>query len=161
MSAPGKQNQRRKTISLIPTLSLPSFHTVRNAKPESGDALRGGSQRKGNVGTGKMKIKSGDKVIMLSGKDRGKTGKILAVRLTAAANGAPVGRVVVEGLNLIKRHQRARREGQKGQIVSKERAVAISSVQVVCPKCGKATRIGQRIAGNQKMRICKKCGGDL
>lgn len=99
-----------------------------------------------------MNIKQGDKVIMLTGKDRAKTGKV-----SAAKND----RVVVEGLNLIKKHQRARREGQKGQIVSKERAVDISNVQLVCPKCGQPTRIGHRREGDLKLRICKKCASDF
>ena len=101
-----------------------------------------------------MFIKKGDNVIMLTGKDRGKTGKILA---TVPA----VNRVVVEGLNTIKRHQRARKQGQKGQIIIKERAIDSSNVQLVCPQCGKATRIGHRVEGDSKLRICKQCGSDF
>lgn len=101
-----------------------------------------------------MFIKKGDKVIMLTGKDRGKDGKVLYVWPTA-------GRVVVEGLNLIKRHQRARKQGQKGQIISKEQSVAMSNVQAVCPKCGRPTRIGHRREGGQKLRVCKKCASDF
>jgi large subunit ribosomal protein L24 len=99
-----------------------------------------------------MKIKKGDTVRMLSGKDRGKTGKVSRV--------LPEDRkVVVEGLNLVKRHLRARRQGQKGQIVAKERSVSISAVALVCPSCGKITRVGYRISpdGLSKSRICKKC----
>lgn len=91
---------------------------------------------------------------MLNGKDRGKTGKVLVVD-------AKEGKVVVEGLNLIKRHVRARKQGQKGQIVSKERAVAASSVAVVCKACGKPTRIGYKLEGDAKIRICKKCQKEL
>ncbi|MBI2677083.1 MAG: 50S ribosomal protein L24 [Candidatus Yanofskybacteria bacterium] len=101
-----------------------------------------------------MKIKKNDKVKMLSGKDRGKTGKVIFV-LNKEDEGA---RVVVEGLNKIKKHQRPKKQGQKGQIVSVERAVAISTVQLVCPSCGKPTRVGQKIDGKNKTRVCKKCG---
>lgn len=101
-----------------------------------------------------MNIKRGDKVIMLSGKDRGKDGKILFVFPKTS-------RVVVEGLNLIKRHQRARREGQKGQVISKERAVAVAAVQLICPHCGRPTRIGRKIEGELKTRVCKKCAATI
>ncbi|HEY4484657.1 MAG TPA: 50S ribosomal protein L24 [Candidatus Paceibacterota bacterium] len=101
-----------------------------------------------------MKIKKNDKVRMLSGKDRGKTGKIIFV-LNKEDKGA---RVVVEGLNKVKKHQRPKKQGQKGQIVSVERAVAISSVQLICPSCSKPTRVGQKVEGKNKTRVCKKCG---
>lgn len=99
-----------------------------------------------------MKIKKGDNVKMLIGKDRGKSGKVLYVF-------PKEGRVVVEGLNKIKKHLKARKQGQKGQIIEKERAVNISNVQLICTKCGKPTRIGHRIEGDRKVRVCKKCGG--
>jgi large subunit ribosomal protein L24 len=101
-----------------------------------------------------MKIKKGDNLIMLSGKDKGKKGK--AIHVFSAENN-----VVVEGLNLIKKHLRARKQGQKGQIVSKERAVSISSVALVCKSCGRPTRIGFKIEGDNKTRICKKCGAEV
>lgn len=99
------------------------------------------------------KIKKGDNIIMLSGKDRSKKGKVILVFPERE-------KVVVEGLNLIKKHVRARKQGQKGQIVSKERAVSISSVAIVCKSCGKPTRIGYKLAGEAKVRICKKCRGE-
>lgn len=99
-----------------------------------------------------MNIKKGDNVKMLSGKDRGKTGKVLHVFPEAR-------RVVVEGLNKIKKHQRAKKQGQKGQIIEKERAVSISNVQLVCPKCSKPARAGHKKEGDKKVRVCKKCGG--
>ena len=99
-------------------------------------------------------IKKGDNVIMLQGKDRGKRGKVLFV--FPAEN-----KVVVEGLNLIARHQRAKKQGQKGQVVHKERAVNVSAVQLICSKCGKPTRVGSRTVGKNKARICKKCGGEI
>lgn len=97
-----------------------------------------------------MKIKRGDNVIMINGKDRGKTGKVLLVLPT-------LDRVVVEGLNLIKKNIKAKRQDQKGQIISKERAVSASSVALVCKTCGKMTRIGYKFEGDNKIRICRKC----
>ena len=101
-----------------------------------------------------MNIRKGDNVIMLGGKDRGKKGKVLFAFPAED-------KVVVEGLNTVKRHQRAKREGQKGQIISKEKAVNASSVQLVCPKCGKPTRIGHKVEGKNKTRVCKKCGAEI
>jgi len=106
-----------------------------------------------------MNIKKGDKIKMLSGKDRGKTGKISSVLSAPKGRDLASGgnKVVVEGLNKIKKHQRARKQGQKGQIIEVERAVNISTVQLICPSCGKPTRVGNKIEGQSKLRICKKC----
>ncbi|MBI2064373.1 MAG: 50S ribosomal protein L24 [Candidatus Yanofskybacteria bacterium] len=101
-----------------------------------------------------MKIKRGDNVIMLNGKDKGKTGKVIKVF-------AEENRVVIEGLNVLKRAVRARKQGQKGQIISKERAVNAASVALVCKSCGKPTRVGYRVDGENKVRICKKCGAEV
>ena len=97
-----------------------------------------------------MRLHKNDNVIMLSGKDKGKKGKITFVFLIGD-------RVVVEGLNLVKKHVRAKQQGQKGQVVSKERAVSASSVALICKSCSKPTRIGYRVEGENKLRICKKC----
>ncbi len=97
-----------------------------------------------------MKLKRGDNIIMLSGKDRGRKGKITHV----FPNG---NKVIVESLNLIKKHLRARKQGQKGQIVSKERAVSASSVALVCRSCGKQTRVGYKLENDNKVRVCRKC----
>lgn len=98
-----------------------------------------------------MKIKKGDKVIMLSGKDRTKTGAILR---TDPGNN----KVIVEGLNMVKRHLKARKQGQKGQIVSVERWVSAASVAVVNKDTGKAARIGWELGadGKSKIRIDRK-----
>ncbi|OGM95952.1 MAG: 50S ribosomal protein L24 [Candidatus Yanofskybacteria bacterium RIFCSPHIGHO2_02_FULL_38_22b] len=101
-----------------------------------------------------MKLKSGDNVIMLGGKDKGKKGKVIHVFIDND-------KIVVEGLNLIKKHLRARKQGQKGQIVSKERAVSVSSVAMVCKSCGKQTRLGFKVDGENKVRICKKCKSEV
>ena len=97
-----------------------------------------------------MKIKTGDNVIMLSGKDRGKGGKVL--------NAFPKeSKVVIEGLNLVKKHRRARRQGQKGEIVSVPRSVAVSSVMLICRHCKKPSRMGMKHEGKKTIRVCKKC----
>lgn len=88
--------------------------------------------------------------MMLGGKDRLKSGKIVMVL-------PETGKVVVEGLNLIKRHTKARQQGQVGSIISKERPVSSAAVALVCKSCGKPTRVGYRIDGDKKIRICKKC----
>jgi len=97
-----------------------------------------------------MKIKKGDNVIMLSGKDRGKTG---AVQRTDPKGG----RVIVGGLNMIKRHLKPRKQGQKGQIVSVERWVSVSAVAFVGKDSGKATRLGWQVnPDGSKVRIDRK-----
>ena len=101
-----------------------------------------------------MKIKKGDNVIMLQGKDRGKRGKVMFVLKDS-------GRVVVEGLNMVKKHQKAKKQGQKGQIVHKERAIDVSNAQVICSKCGKAAKISYQLVGENKVRICRKCKGEI
>ena len=101
-----------------------------------------------------LKIHKGDNVIMLSGKDRGKSGKVLSVMPRD-------GKLVIEGLNMMKRHTKARQQGQHGQIISKERLISASSVAVVCKSCGKVTRIGYQMNGDHKVRICKKCKSEV
>ena len=97
-----------------------------------------------------MKIRKDDNVIMLGGKDKGKKAKVILIFPDRD-------KVVVEGLNLIKKHLRAKKQGQKGQIISKERAVSVSAVALICKSCGKQTRIGYKVEGENKIRICKKC----
>ncbi len=110
-----------------------------------------------------MKIKKNDQVIMLGGKDKGKKGKVTHVfvaRRSLGKGGSSGDKVVVEGLNLVKKHLRARKQGQKGQIVSKERAVSVSSVALICKSCGKQTRVGFKVENDNKIRVCKKCGAE-
>jgi len=102
-----------------------------------------------------MNIKKNDKVMILSGKDRGKTGKVLQV--LPAENKASV-----EGLNLLIKHLRPRQQGEKGQRLEFPAFVNASKLALVCPKCGKATRVGfqtvQQEGGRaQKFRVCRKC----
>ncbi len=101
-----------------------------------------------------MKIKTGDNVIVLSGKDKGKTGKVLRAD--------PAGqKVIVEGVNVATKHQAPRKQGQEGGIIKVETPIYASKLQVVCPKCGKATRVGHKIENGKKSRVCKKCGANL
>jgi len=101
-----------------------------------------------------MNIKRGDNVKMLNGKDRGKTGKVLFAF-------PEEGKIVIEGLNKVARHLRPKKQGQKGQIVHKERAIDASKVMLVCKSCGKPTRIGKKLVGDTKVRVCKKCGAEV
>ena len=99
-------------------------------------------------------IRRNDTVIVTTGKDSGKKGRVLKV--LPAKN-----RVVVEGVNIIKRHTKPNPQRQiKGGVVEREAPLHASNVQVVCPECGKATRIGRKILGDgRKVRICRKCEG--
>ena len=96
------------------------------------------------------RIKTGDVVRILLGKDRGKQGKVLAVYPRR-------GRAVVEGLNMVKKHVKPRRGNEKGQRVVIAAPIDVSNLQLVCPKCKKGTRIGRRFEGDEKVRVCKKC----
>lgn len=100
-----------------------------------------------------MKIKKGDTVIIISGKDRGKKGKVLDSLPKKE-------RILVEGINLRKKHQKPKRSGEKGQIIEMPLPIHISNVKLICPKCGKPTRIGHKI-GDKNFRICKKCGQEI
>ncbi|MFH1193933.1 MAG: 50S ribosomal protein L24 [bacterium] len=99
-----------------------------------------------------MKIKKGDKIKVLLGKDSGKTGAVIRV--------LPSGRIVAEGINMLTKHQRPKKEGEKGMKVKFAAPIDISNAMLVCPKCGKATRVGYAPAdGGKKLRLCKKCKG--
>ena len=98
-----------------------------------------------------MKIKKGDNVLIIFGKDRGKKAKVLEVMPKEK-------RVVVEGVNVRKRHVRPRKTGEKGQIVQLPGPIDISNIKFICSKCGKATRLAKKIIEKKKFRICKKCG---
>lgn len=101
-----------------------------------------------------MRIKKGDNVKVMSGKDRGKTGMV--VRAVPDHD-----RIVVDGLNIRKRHVRAKRAGQKGEVIQFSAPMHVSNIQMICTKCGKTTRVGYRVAGAVKSRVCKKCGADI
>ena len=101
-----------------------------------------------------LKIKKNDTVIVLSGKDKGVKGKVL-VAMPAEE------KVIVEKVNVATCHTKPRRQGEEGGIVKREAAIYASKVQVVCPKCGKGTRVAHKIEDGKKSRICKKCGAEL
>ncbi len=99
-------------------------------------------------------IRKNDNVVVTTGKDRGKRGRV--VRVVAEKN-----RLVVEGVNMIKRHTRANpQKNLKGGVVEREAPLHASNVQLVCPECGEPTRIGKKILGDgRKVRVCRKCEG--
>ena len=101
-----------------------------------------------------MNIKKDDKVVVLSGKDKGKEGKILSADPKAL-------KVIVEGVNVATKHQKPRKQGEEGGIIKVETPIYASKVQLVCPKCGKATRVGHKVEGDKKVRVCKKCGAEI
>ena len=103
----------------------------------------------------KVHVKTGDTVVIMSGRDRGKQGKVLAVS-------PEEGKVIVEGRNMVTKHVKPRRMGEQGGIVKAEGALYACKVQIVCPHCGKPTRVGHKLyEDGTKGRICKKCGESL
>ena len=102
-----------------------------------------------------LKLKKGDNVLVISGKDKGKKGKIITTN-------AEAGKVIVEGVNMATVHQKPRKAGETGGIVTKEAAIAACKVMVVCPKCHKPTRVKTDVsASGEKSRVCKACGATL
>lgn len=101
-----------------------------------------------------MKIKSGDKVLIISGKDRGRVGKVFKSFPREK-------KILVEGINLRKKHVKPRREGEKGQIIEMPAPIDVSNVKLICPKCGKPTRVSFKIEAERKFRVCKKCGQEV
>ncbi len=102
----------------------------------------------------KLHVKTGDTVIMLSGKDKGKQGKVIAVS-------PKEGKVIVEGCNYVTKHVKPRRVGEQGGIAKAEGAVYACKVQLVCSGCNKPTRVAHKIEGDKKVRVCTKCGKAL
>ena len=102
----------------------------------------------------KVHVKTGDTVKVVSGKDKGKIGKVLAV--------APKeGKVIVEGINIVTKHVKPRKQGDVGGIVKAEAAMYSSKVMMYCTKCNKATRVAHTITGDKKNCVCKHCGATL
>lgn len=102
-----------------------------------------------------MKIKKNDNVLVIKGKDRNKTGKVVGIL-------PEKGKVVVGGVNMTKRHQKPKRSGQKGQILSVEAPLRIENLMLICPKCGKPARVGyKKMENGEKVRICKKCDQEI
>lgn len=101
-----------------------------------------------------MTVKKGDNVVVIAGKDKGKSGKVTEV--SPKSN-----RVLVDGVNIVTKHQKARRQDEKSQIVKKNAPIDASNVMVVCPSCGKATRVAHKVVDGKKVRVCKKCSASL
>ena len=97
-----------------------------------------------------MKIKKGDTVYVLSGNDKGKKGEVLEIM-------PKVDKVIVKGVNVRKKHIKPKKQGEEGGIIPVECAIHASKLSVVCPKCGKPTRVGYKVEKDEKVRICRKC----
>ena len=104
----------------------------------------------------KLFVKTGDTVKVISGEDKGQTGKVQAVNTDN-------GRIIVEKVNMVKKHQKPRGQGMPGGIIEKEAPIDASNVMIVCPKCGKAAKMGHKFvdgegkASRRKVRFCKEC----
>jgi len=106
-----------------------------------------------------MKIKKGDTILVTAGKDKGKKAKVLKAL-------PKDGKLLIESVNIIKKHQKARKQGEKGEIIKKPAPIDASNVKIVCPKCSKASRVGYIVSENSKKketksRICKKCNQEI
>jgi large subunit ribosomal protein L24 len=102
-----------------------------------------------------LKIRKGDRVRVLSGKDKGKEGEVMRSLPRE-------GKVIVEGINIARKSQRPTRTTQQGGIIDKDMPMQVSNVALVCPSCGKPTRVGYTLdKSGQKARVCKKCGGEI
>lgn len=101
-----------------------------------------------------MKLRKGDTVKVLSGNDKGKTGEILEIIPKTE-------KIVVKGINIRKKSVKPRRQGEQGGIIPSEASIHSSKVALVCPKCGKVTRVGYSVEKDEKVRVCKKCGAKI
>ena len=101
-----------------------------------------------------LNVKKGDSVVVIAGKDKSKSGKVLEVS-------PKDGKVLVENVNIVTKHQKPRSQQDKGGIVKKPAAIDASNVMVICPECGKATRVAHTDVDGEKVRSCKKCGASL
>lgn len=102
----------------------------------------------------KLNIRKNDRVQVISGKETGKKGKVLFALPDKS-------RVVVEGLNMMKRHTRPTQKIPQGGVVTKEASIPVSNVMLICPSCGEPSRVGRRRDEHGVVRICKKCGQDI
>jgi len=101
-----------------------------------------------------MKIKKGDTILVISGKDKGKKAKVLEAFPREK-------KILAEGINLVKKHRRAKSEKEKGQVIEIPKKINVSNVKFLCPKCSKAVRIGYKIVEKKKYRVCKKCKQEI
>ena len=101
-----------------------------------------------------MFVRKDDKVVVLSGRDKGKEGKVLSAM-------PKEDKVIVEGVSVASKHVKPKKQGDQGGIIKVETPIYASKVMVVCPKCGKPTRVAHKTEGDKKVRACKKCGAAL
>ena len=102
----------------------------------------------------KMNVKKGDTVQVITGKDKGQTGKVISVL-------PKEGKVVVEKVNMVSRHVKARKQGDESGIIQKEAPLYVSKVMLFCPKCNRGVRSGRKVEGDKKVRVCKRCGAQI
>ena len=102
----------------------------------------------------KMNVKKGDTVQVITGKDKGQTGKVITVM-------PKEGKVVVEKVNMVSRHVKARKQGDESGIIQKEAPLYASKVMLFCPKCNRGVRSGRKVEGDKKVRVCKRCGAQI
>ena len=102
----------------------------------------------------KLHVRKDDTVIVLSGDDKGAKGKVIATS-------PEEGKVIVEGVNIKKKHSKPRKQGEAGGIINVEGAMYADKVQLFCSKCGKGVRTGIKVDGDKKVRVCKKCGNEF
>lgn len=101
-----------------------------------------------------MKIKKGDTIKIIKGKDRGKTGKVISVD-------SEKNKIIAEGLNLFKKHSKPKRQGQKGEVILVARPLNVANAMIICSACKQAVRIGYRFENEIKLRLCKKCNSKI
>ena len=101
-----------------------------------------------------MNIKKNDTVVVLSGKDKGSKGKVLVAMPTE-------NKLIVEGVNVATCHTKPRKQGETGGIVKKETPIRTCKVALYCPKCDKGVRVGAKVEGDKKIRVCRKCGSEI
>ena len=101
-----------------------------------------------------LHVKTGDTVVVISGDSKGVRGKVIAASPEEK-------KVIVEGANIVSKHSKARRQGEKSQIVKTEGAIYASKVQLVCPKCDKGVRTKVAVVDGKKVRVCTKCGAEI
>ncbi len=99
-------------------------------------------------------VKKGDMVQIIAGKEKGKTGKVMRVLRCKS-------RIIIENLNLVKRHTKPNQKNPQGGIIQKEASLNYSNVLLLCPKCSRGVRVGVKVEGDKKIRVCKKCSGTI
>ena len=102
----------------------------------------------------KLHVRKDDEVVVISGNSKGVRGKVIATS-------PEEGKVIVEGVHVVSKHTKARRQGDKSQIVKTEGAIYASKVQLVCPKCNKGVRTSVKVVDGKKVRVCTKCGAEI